>query len=49
MWTDPEKARPIFEPYVRYLQTMVVGSLNSQLMPQLEKGDAKFNFMQINI
>ena len=23
MWTDPEKARPIFEPYVRYLQTMI--------------------------
>ena len=22
MWTDPDKARPIFEPYVRYLQTM---------------------------
>ena len=23
MWSDPEKARPIFEPYVRYLQTLV--------------------------
>jgi hypothetical protein len=49
MWTDPEKARPIFEPYVRYLQTMVEGALNSQLMPQLEKGDAKFKFRQINV
>ena len=49
MWTDPEKARPIFEPYVRYLQTMVEGALNSQLMPQLEQGDAKFKFRQINV
>ena len=49
MWTDPEKARPIFEPYVRYLQTMVEGALNSQLMPQLEKGEAKFKFRQINV
>ena len=48
MWTDPEKARPIFEPYVRYLQTMVEGALNSQLMPQLESGEAKFKFRQIN-
>jgi len=48
MWTDPEKARPIFEPYVRYLQTMIEGALNSQLMPQLESGDAKFKFRQIN-
>ena len=49
MWTDPEKARPIFEPYVRYLQTMIEGALNSQLMPQLEKGEAKFKFRQINV
>ena len=42
MWTDPEKARPIFEPYVRYLQTMVEGALNAQLMPQLEKGEDAF-------
>ena len=48
MWTDPDKARPIFEPYVRYLQTMIEGALNAQLMPQLEKGDAKFKFRQIN-
>ena len=48
MWTDTEKARPIFEPYVRYLQTMIEGALNSQLMPQLESGDAKFKFRQIN-
>ena len=49
MWTDPEKARPIFEPYVRYLQTMVEGAINSQLMPQLESGEAKFKFRQINV
>jgi hypothetical protein len=49
MWTDPEKARPIFEPYVRYLQTMIEGALNAQLMPQLEKGEAKFKFRQINV
>ena len=49
MWTDPEKARPIFEPYVRYLQTMVEGALNAQLMPQLESGEAKFKFRQINV
>ena len=48
MWTDPEKARPIFEPYVRYLQTMIEGALNAQLMPQLESGEAKFKFRQIN-
>ena len=48
MWTDPDKARPIFEPYVRYLQTMIEGALNAQLMPQLEKGEAKFKFRQIN-
>ena len=49
MWTEPERARPIFEPYVRYLQTMVEGALNAQLMPQLESGEAKFKFRQINI
>jgi hypothetical protein len=49
MWTDPEKARPIFEPYVRYLQTMIEGALNSQLLPQLESGEAKFKFRQINV
>ena len=49
MWSDPEKARPIFEPYVRYLQSLVEGALNAQLMPQLEKGDAKFKFRQINV
>ena len=49
MWTDPEKARPIFEPYVRYLQTMVEGAINAQLMPQLESGEAKFKFRQINV
>ena len=49
MWTDPEKARPIFEPYVRYLQSMVEGALNAQLMPQLENGEARFKFRQINV
>ena len=49
MWTDPEKARPIFEPYVRYLQTMIEGALNSQLLPQLESGEARFKFRQINV
>jgi len=49
MWTDPDKARPIFEPYVRYLQTMIEAALNAQLMPQLENGEAKFKFRQINV
>ena len=49
MWEQPEQARPIFEPYVRYLQTMVEGALNAQLMPQLESGEAKFKFRQINV
>ena len=37
MWTDPEKARPIFEPYVRYLQTMIEGALNAQLDASVRK------------
>ena len=49
MWTDPEKARPIFEPYVRFLQTMVESAMNAQLMPQLENGEARFKFRQINV
>jgi len=49
MWTDPDKARPIFEPYVRYLQTMIEAAMNAQLMPQLEDGEAKFKFRQINV
>jgi hypothetical protein len=49
MWTDPEKARPIFEPYVNYLQSAIEGALNAQLMPQLENGEAKFRFRQVNI
>jgi len=49
MWDRPEEARPIFEPYVRYLQTMVEGAINAQLMPQLESGEAKFKFRQINV
>ena len=49
MWTDPDKARPSFEPYVRYLQTMIESVMNAQLMPQLESGEARFKFRQINI
>ena len=49
MWTDPDKAKPIFEPYVRYLQTMIEAAMNAQLMPQLEDGEAKFKFRQINV
>jgi hypothetical protein len=49
MWTDPDKARPIFEPYVRYLQTMIEAAMNAQLMPQLENGEARFKFRQINV
>jgi hypothetical protein len=47
MWEKPEQARPIFEPYVKYLQSSVEAALNSQLLPQL--GDAKFKFRQINV
>ena len=49
MWTEPDKARPIFEPYVNYLQSMIEGAINAQLMPQLENGEARFKFRQINI
>jgi len=49
MWTEPERARPIFEPYVRYLQSLIEGALNAQLMPQLEQGEARFKFRQINV
>jgi len=49
MWTEPERARPIFEPYVNYLQSMIEGAINAQLMPQLENGEARFKFRQINI
>jgi len=49
MWTEPERARPIFEPYVNYLQSMIEGAINAQLMPQLESGEARFKFRQINI
>ena len=49
MFTDPDKARPVFEPYVRYLQTMVETAMNAQLMPQLNSGEAKFKFRQINV
>jgi len=47
MWEKPEQARPIFEPYVKYLQASVEAALNSQLLPQL--GDAQFKFRQINV
>ncbi len=49
MWDDPEKARPIFEPYVRHLQSQIEASINQQLMPQVESGEAKFKFRQLNV
>ena len=49
MWEKPEQARPIFEPYVRHLQNMVEASINQQLMPQLESGEAKFRFRHMNV
>jgi hypothetical protein len=49
MWDKPEQARPIFEPYVRHLQSMVEASINQQLMPQIESGEAKFRFRQLNV
>jgi len=53
MWTEPERARPIFEPYVQYLQSMVESAINSQLMPQLVTKEgaepAAIKFRQINI
>ena len=49
MWDKPEQARPIFEPYVRHLQNMVEASINQQLMPQIESGEAKFRFRQMNV
>jgi len=48
MWDNPNQARPIFEPYVAYLQSAVEASLNSQLMPQLGD-DVEFKFRQINV
>jgi len=48
MWTNPEEARPIFEPYVKYLQKSVESAINSQLMPQL--GDEiRFVFRALNV
>ena len=47
MWSNPAEARPIFEPYVKYLQKAVESSINSQLMPQL--GDARFVFRALNL
>ena len=49
MFDKPEQARAIFEPYVKHLQSAVEAALNSQLMPQLESGRAKFSFRQINV
>ena len=49
MWESPEKARPIFEPYVKHLQSAVEASLNQQLMPQVASGEAKFRFRQMNV
>ena len=48
MWSDPEKARPIFDPYVKYLQKSVEDALNSQLLPQISE-EAKFKFRQMNV
>ena len=49
MWEKPEQARPIFEPYVKHLQAAVEAAINSQLMPQLHSGSARFKFRQINV
>ena len=49
MFDKPEQARAIFEPYVKHLQSAIQAALNSQLMPQLESGNAKFSFRQINV
>jgi len=49
MWEKPEQARPIFEPYVKHLQSAIEAALNSQLMPQLHSGEARFKFRQINV
>jgi hypothetical protein len=48
MWSNPSEARPIFEPYVKYLQKAVEASFNAQLMPQLGD-DIKFAFRQMNV
>ena len=48
MWSNPEDARPIFEPYVKYLQKAVEASLNAQLMPQLGD-DISFVFRHMNV
>ena len=49
MWEKPEQARPIFEPYVKHLKSAIESAINSQLMPQLESGEARFKFRQINV
>jgi|TARA_R110000824_G_scaffold109782_11_gene257657 hypothetical protein len=49
MFDKPEEARAIFEPYVKHLQSAVEAAINSQLMPQLESGEARFSFRQINV
>jgi len=48
MWSTPEEAKPIFEPYVKYLQKTCENVLNSQLMPQLGE-DVKFAFRHMNV
>ena len=48
MWTNPEEARPIFEPYVKYLQKSVESAINSQLMPQLGE-EVRFVFRALNV
>ena len=48
MFTAPEQARPVFEPYVKYLQKAVESAINSQLMPQFGD-DVKFVFRHLNV
>ena len=36
MWSNPAEARPIFEPFVKYLQKAVESSINSQLIQTIE-------------
>jgi hypothetical protein len=48
MFTQPEQARPVFEPYVKYLQKAVESAINSQLMPQFGD-DVKFAFRHLNV
>ena len=45
MWEKPEQARPIFEPYVKHLQSAVESALNSQLDATVRiSGELRFKF-----